>query len=547
MALQIRRGTDAERTAGGGVVFANGELVYVTDTDKLYIGDGATAGGMPMAGTAITSIGEYIVADTMNSTLDLQQNLDLNGKDIIGTGNINIAGTITATGNINLGDDAGADTVNLAAQITSSLTPNTDATYDLGSSTLKWNNIHAVRLDGDVEGSVFGDDSTLLVDAVNNIIPSAVVLGTEATNWNTAYGWGDHSTQNYIVDGTADAITATMVAEDVITSRELADGNSYNGTFGGNLTGDVFATDGTIVLQNGSDGTDATFTGAVVGVLDGVLGGNTPYAITGTTIVANTGFTGNLTGNVVGNATGDLTGSVFADDSTLLVDAVAGSIPGANITGELTNNLTGNATGDHTGTFTGNIFTTLIDSDDSSTIVVTPRMDFSSDIVVNNSVRLSQTGVPGSDTVVIDTAGTVNCLKLETQSISHTGGGGINFDDQVEFNEDATFGKVVTFIDKVSVQTLAGEAEGEFAVETFTGDPDDDASVANPANYNKHFEATNVKSTFNVPVKFPSFTQTEVNALANEIGMVVFNTTNSKLEVCTGAGTGGAQTYVALH
>jgi hypothetical protein len=102
MALQIRRGTDAERTAGGGVVFANGELVYVTDTDKLYIGDGATAGGMPMAGSAIASIGEYIVADTINSTLDLQQNLDLNGKDIIGTGNINIAGTITATGNINL-------------------------------------------------------------------------------------------------------------------------------------------------------------------------------------------------------------------------------------------------------------------------------------------------------------------------------------------------------------------------------------------------------------------------------------------------------------
>ena len=85
----------------------------------------------------------------------------------------------------------------------------------------------------DINGSVFGDDSTLLVDAVNNIIPSAVVSGTEATNWNTAYGWGDHSTQNYIVDGTADAITATMVAEDVITSRELADGNSYNGTFDG--------------------------------------------------------------------------------------------------------------------------------------------------------------------------------------------------------------------------------------------------------------------------------------------------------------------------
>ena len=35
MALQIRRGTDAERTAGGGVIFAEGELIYVTTTDAL--------------------------------------------------------------------------------------------------------------------------------------------------------------------------------------------------------------------------------------------------------------------------------------------------------------------------------------------------------------------------------------------------------------------------------------------------------------------------------------------------------------------------------
>ena len=168
MALQIRRGTDAERTAGGGVIFADGELIYVVDTQALYVGDGSTAGGVKLTDNAGAVLDSYITADTINSTLDLQQNLDLNGKDIIGTGNINISGTINATGNVNIGDDANTDTVDFAAQITSSLTPNADATYDLGTSTLKWNNIHAVRLDGDVEGSVFGDDSTLLVDSVNN-------------------------------------------------------------------------------------------------------------------------------------------------------------------------------------------------------------------------------------------------------------------------------------------------------------------------------------------------------------------------------------------
>jgi len=37
---------------------------------------------------------------------------------------------------------------------------------------------------------------------------------------------------------------------------------------------------------------------------------------------------------------------------------------------------------------------------------------------------------------------------------------------------------------------------------TFTGDPDDDVAVANPANYDTHFEATNEKVTFGVPAKF---------------------------------------------
>ena len=43
MALQIRRGTDTERQ---GVVFALGELVYTTNTQKLYVGDGLTMGGV---------------------------------------------------------------------------------------------------------------------------------------------------------------------------------------------------------------------------------------------------------------------------------------------------------------------------------------------------------------------------------------------------------------------------------------------------------------------------------------------------------------------
>ena len=54
MALQIRRGIESERT---GVVFAEGELVYITDTDKLYIGDNTTAGGIEIGPKTLSELG----------------------------------------------------------------------------------------------------------------------------------------------------------------------------------------------------------------------------------------------------------------------------------------------------------------------------------------------------------------------------------------------------------------------------------------------------------------------------------------------------------
>ena len=45
MALQFRRGTEAERVADGFIP-ASGEPIYTTDSKKLYVGDGSTVGGV---------------------------------------------------------------------------------------------------------------------------------------------------------------------------------------------------------------------------------------------------------------------------------------------------------------------------------------------------------------------------------------------------------------------------------------------------------------------------------------------------------------------
>jgi len=488
MALQIRRGTDAERTAGGGVVFAEGELVYVTDTDALYVGDGATAGGVKLTDNAGAVLGSYITADTVSSTLDLQQNLDLNGKDIIGTGNINIAGTINATGNVNIGDDVNTDTVDFAAKITSSLTPNADATYDLGTTLLKWNNIHAVRLDGDVEGSVFGDDSTLLVDGVNNKIvgtvdtaslrtsESKIALGEEAGN--------DAQSSNAIAIGYKTGWLQQSAAAVAVGDQA---GNLYQGagsvavgqTAGktsqgasaiaiGSAAGQVNQGQAAIAIGEYAGQTDQAANSIIINasgnsVTDGPSGSLVIKPIrdaVGTTVVMYDNSTNevthtaspafNLQGNLTGDVTGNVTGQVKGSGGSAVLAPNAGpadavlSLLDINATGTIvgtfTGNVTGNTVGYHTGDVKGSVF-----GDDSTALVD----------AVNNTLSGNLTGNVTGDTAGTHTGavvGNVTGNVVGNTAGYHTGDvTGTIFGDDSSMLVDAVNNKILGTVDTSSI------------------------------------------------------------------------------------------------
>ena len=73
--------------------------------------------------------------------VDIQSNATVNG-DLTVTGTADITGTVTISGNIQIGD-ALTDTITINAAIKSDLIPETDITYDLGSSGFRWRNIYA--------------------------------------------------------------------------------------------------------------------------------------------------------------------------------------------------------------------------------------------------------------------------------------------------------------------------------------------------------------------------------------------------------------------
>jgi hypothetical protein len=295
MSLKLRRGTTAERLA---TVFEQGELIYTTDSKQLYAGDGTTLGG-----TLVSYEGSVQGA--------LGGNLILNGNDITGQGNINITqgtifaqgnittagnlvaqGNVIAQGNVVLGDGENGDTINFEGSVNSNILPAATDTYALGSESQRWDTLHINNVFGDLEGNVRANDSTILVDAQAGVL-RGVHIGSLQGN----------------------------VAGNV------------SGNVTGDVTGSIRASDGTVILTNGTDGTDAVFTGQLNGtVLNGVLTTESYDDPTWITTLNGNKIFGPIGGGI--NPVffdGDLKGSVFGEDSTMLVDSNISVLRGTHI------------------------------------------------------------------------------------------------------------------------------------------------------------------------------------------------------------------------
>ena len=151
MALKLRRGTEANRTS---ITPAEGEIIYVTDTKKIYVGDGTTPGGVLQGGSgggaSLTGITDNATASVLtlgDANISIDVDLSITGQEIVGDGDINISGDVTASG-------AG----------TGIITANSFVGNVTGNVTGNAVGAHTGTFDGDMTGSVFSDDSTIIVD-----------------------------------------------------------------------------------------------------------------------------------------------------------------------------------------------------------------------------------------------------------------------------------------------------------------------------------------------------------------------------------------------
>ena len=198
-------------------------------------------------------------------------------------------------------------------------------------------------LDGDVTGSVFADDSTLLVDGVAGKIVGPIE-STSILPGNGATDIGSTGNRFY------NAWFTGQIATDSVLATILY------GPLTGNVTGNVSGTAGAVAF---SGITSKPTTLAGYGITDAATSAQGTTADSALQSVAFTDLTttpttlagyGITDAQVSGALTdGDIKGSVFADDSTLLVDGVAGKIVGPIETTSLRTSETGIALGSTAG------------------------------------------------------------------------------------------------------------------------------------------------------------------------------------------------------
>lgn len=254
---------------------------------------------------------------------------------------------------------------------------------------------------GDLVGSVFADDSTLMVDHLNNEIiankvktdiieaddisilaPNGIFIETaqfltlrtqsfEITNDNfgtviedqdiirfvgnidfanaTVTGltgqsivgdlkgsvFGDDSTQ--IIDGTSNNITANVITANTVDATTVKGNLSKNGSIL-SITSDSglqLLPNGVLNVPNATTVTVAATAGISITATNNLVLTSTSGVVDFTNS-AGVDFTGVTVTGLTVTASGDVQGSVFADNSTLLVDGVNATVPAENISGTFT-------------------------------------------------------------------------------------------------------------------------------------------------------------------------------------------------------------------
>ena len=193
-------------------------------------------------------------AATLQNTLDVTSNVTIGG-------NLTVDGDTTIAGNLTFGD-AATDTITLTADVSSSILPSADDTYDLGATDSEWRDLY---IDGTANIDTAAIDTanvgTLAVSGNGTVTGDLTVTGDiNATVVGTASTADALTTERTItLDGDVSGAVNFDGSANVTLTTTIAD-DSHNHTIA-NVDG----------LQTALDAKQATITGAATTIDDADL------------------------------------------------------------------------------------------------------------------------------------------------------------------------------------------------------------------------------------------------------------------------------------
>jgi len=172
----------------------DGTPFYSTNNQTLYILGNDGAGGhtnMDLTGNLEGRSIDKITLSSLNGSINvtgsaiISQNIsasgDISASNLELQGNANIKGNITLGGNINIGNQ-NTDLVVFAGEISSSILPELNNEFDLGSPTQNWKNLH-------VSGTAYIDTAKIVSISMDGaqifddlIVSGSTFLGDRTTD-----------------------------------------------------------------------------------------------------------------------------------------------------------------------------------------------------------------------------------------------------------------------------------------------------------------------------------------------------------------------------
>jgi hypothetical protein len=297
-----------------------------------------------------------------------------------------------------------------------------------------------------LKGSIFADDSTLLVDAVSGIIPAAVVSGTftgsvvgNVTGILKGSVFADDSTQ--IIDGNSFTVYGNIEATTLRTAEtKIALGSGAGTTSQGNYavaigqdTGqttqgqDAVAVGrqagsniqgyGSVAVGSlaglGAQGQYAVAVGLTTGatsqganaVAIGAVAGQTSQGVSAVAIGYYAGHTNQAANTIILNATGVAVNGVAAQTSSFYVDPIRTT---ANGTPLMYNSTTKEITYSNVLEFIGS----TISTSDSSGLTVDVQTTFNTNVTFDSDIAVNGQVTIAGDLIINGTTTTINSVTL---------------------------------------------------------------------------------------------------------------------------------------